>query len=150
MALPNADAYYQAGTLNSALIGLSKTVANADQVADQAKSDKGPNPGAVSSVRSASLPQANAPAPARTLRFVSVARDTTYTTLRAQLFPNGSSTADPQIVAYIKDILDPPPIAIGGILSAPGLANLRQKISQCVDERKAGQPCASGSLKQFR
>ena len=150
MALSDADAYYQAGTLNSALIGLSKTVANADQVADQAKSDKGPNPGAVSSVRSASLPQANAPAPARTLRFANVAQDSTRVTLRAQLFPNGSATADPQIVDYVKDILGPPSISIFGVLNAPGLVNLRQKISQCIDQRKAGQPCASGSLKQFR
>jgi len=150
MALSDADAYYQAGTIGSALIGLSKTVANADQSADQAKSGVGPNPNAVANVQAATLPQAVPLAPTRTLRFASIARDTTYATLRAQIFPNGSSTADPQIVAYIRDILGPPSVAIGGILNAPGLASLRQKISQCIDGRKAGQPCASGSLKQFR
>jgi hypothetical protein len=44
MALADAEAYYQAGTVASALIGLSKTVANAEHNADQAKSDAGPIP----------------------------------------------------------------------------------------------------------
>jgi hypothetical protein len=48
MALSDVDAYYQAGTISSALIGLSKTVANAERNADEAKSQAGPNPGAVS------------------------------------------------------------------------------------------------------
>jgi hypothetical protein len=58
MALSDADAYYQAGTISSALIGLSKTVANAERNADQAKSDAGPNPGAVSDVKATAAPQA--------------------------------------------------------------------------------------------
>lgn len=56
MALSDADGYYQAGTIGSALIGLSKTVANAERNADQAKSDAGPNPGAVSSAKRTAAP----------------------------------------------------------------------------------------------
>jgi hypothetical protein len=59
MALSDADAYYQAGTVASALIGLSKTVANADRNADQAKSDAGPNPGAVSGAKEQAAPHSN-------------------------------------------------------------------------------------------
>jgi hypothetical protein len=56
MALSDADGYYQAGTIASALIGLSKTVANAEQNADQAKSQAGPNPGAVSDAQGTAAP----------------------------------------------------------------------------------------------
>jgi hypothetical protein len=51
MALSDADSYYQAGTIASALIGLSKTVANAESNAAQAKADSGPNAPAVSQAR---------------------------------------------------------------------------------------------------
>lgn len=56
MALSDADNYYQAGTIASALIGLSKTLANAEQNADQAKSQSGPNPGAVSDAKITAAP----------------------------------------------------------------------------------------------
>jgi hypothetical protein len=56
MALSDADGYYQAGTIASALIGLSKTVANAEQNADQAKSQAGPNAGAVSDAQGTAAP----------------------------------------------------------------------------------------------
>ena len=56
MALSDVDAYYQAGTLSSALIGLSKTVATAERNADEAKSQAGPNPGAVSLVKATASP----------------------------------------------------------------------------------------------
>jgi len=56
MALSDAETYYQAGTIASALIGLSKTVANADRNADQAKSQHGPNPAAVSDAKSTAEP----------------------------------------------------------------------------------------------
>ena len=59
MALSDADAYYQAGTIASALIGLSKTVANAEHNADQAKSDAGPNPEAVSNAKLTAAPMSN-------------------------------------------------------------------------------------------
>jgi hypothetical protein len=56
MALSDAETYYQAGTIASALIGLSKTVANAEQNADLAKSQSGPNPAAVSDATSTAAP----------------------------------------------------------------------------------------------
>jgi hypothetical protein len=56
MALSDADAYYQAGTVASSLIGLSKTVANAETNADQAKAAKGPNPAAVLDASTSAAP----------------------------------------------------------------------------------------------
>lgn len=56
MALSDADTYYQAGTVASALIGLSKTVATAEHNADQAKVDAGPNSGAVTSAKITATP----------------------------------------------------------------------------------------------
>jgi hypothetical protein len=56
MALSDAETYYQAGTIASALIGLSKTMANAEQNAEQAKSQAGPNPGAVSDAKITAAP----------------------------------------------------------------------------------------------
>lgn len=56
MALSDAEVYYQAGTIASALIGLSKTLANAEQNADEAKSQKGPNPTAVSDAKGIAAP----------------------------------------------------------------------------------------------
>jgi hypothetical protein len=56
MALSDAETYYQAGTIASALIGLSKTLANAEQNADEAKSQAGPNPGAVSDAKGTAAP----------------------------------------------------------------------------------------------
>jgi hypothetical protein len=64
MALSDAEVYYQAGTIASALIGLSKTLANAEQNADEAKSQKGPNGNAVSDAKGIAAPispSANAP-----------------------------------------------------------------------------------------
>jgi len=56
MALSDTDAYYQAGTVASSLIGLSKTVANAETNADQAKSASGPNPAAVTDAKATAAP----------------------------------------------------------------------------------------------
>ncbi len=56
MALSDADTYYQAGTIASALIGLSKTVATAENNADQAKADAGPNPDAVTNAKITATP----------------------------------------------------------------------------------------------
>jgi hypothetical protein len=58
MALSDVETYYQAGTIASALVGLSKTVAEREKNAQQAKSDSGPNPQAVSQVRSTANPTA--------------------------------------------------------------------------------------------
>lgn len=76
MALSDADAYYQAGTIASALIGLSKTVANAEHNADQAKSNAGPNPEAVSNAKVTAAPMSNqTTAPAITRVRPTVIRD---------------------------------------------------------------------------
>jgi hypothetical protein len=56
MALSDAEVYYQAGTIASALIGLSRTLANAEQNADEAKSQKGPNGNAVSDAKGIAAP----------------------------------------------------------------------------------------------
>jgi hypothetical protein len=86
----------------------------------------------------------------RTLVIAHPSVDTSYRTLRAQLFPAGARTADPAIVAYVREILGPPPIAIGVILNNPDEARLRQKISACIVARGAGQPCAPASLASSR
>ena len=69
MALSDADAYYQAGTIASALIGLSKTLANAEQNADQAKSASGPNPGSVSVAKETASPRISNLGPGSVTKF---------------------------------------------------------------------------------
>jgi hypothetical protein len=51
MALSDVGAYYQAGTIASALIGLSRTVATKEVNSDHAKAAAGPNPRAVTGVK---------------------------------------------------------------------------------------------------
>jgi len=148
MALSDVDSYYQAGTIASALIGLSKTVANAERNADQAKSQSGPNPDAVSSVKEMAAPQAGGPV-APTLRISNVARDVTYTDLRSLLFPNGARTADPELVTYVRRLLGNDKIAIGPILTDARFATLRQRLSACIISRASGSPCPDGSLSQL-
>jgi hypothetical protein len=73
MALSDTDTYYQAGTVASSLIGLSKTVANAETNADQAKSASGPNPVAVANAKATAAPLTNLPSviiPSSRARFV--------------------------------------------------------------------------------
>jgi hypothetical protein len=148
MALSDADAYYQAGTIASALIGFSKTLANADRNADQAKVQSGPNPGAVSDVKEIAEPHPRGSV-APILRVSNVARDVTYTDLRSQLFPNGAKTADPAIVTYVRKLLGGEKIAIGPILAQAQFATLRQRLSACIVSRAAGSPCPDSSLSQF-
>lgn len=103
MALSDADTYYQAGTIGSALIGLSKTVANADQTADQTKALSGPNPGPVSAARMASAP--TTPPPVN--RQFSVIRNVTTPLTRmapTQLSATGEPT-DPIVIASIRKAL---------------------------------------------
>jgi hypothetical protein len=56
MALSDADRYYQAGTFASALIGLTKTVTNAEQNASSAKDNAGPNPARVRVAKATAVP----------------------------------------------------------------------------------------------
>jgi hypothetical protein len=59
MGLADTDIYYQAGTIGSALIGLTKTVANAEQKADCAKNSAGPNGAATNAAAAKSGQLAN-------------------------------------------------------------------------------------------
>jgi hypothetical protein len=52
-------------------------------------------------------------------------------------------------VAYVNDILGPPPLIIPVIMRGPGLSDLRKRISACIIARSAGQPCAPGALAKF-
>jgi hypothetical protein len=56
MALSDVDHYYDAGTISSALVGLSKTVSNAEQNADSAKDAAGPNPAQVGAAKATATP----------------------------------------------------------------------------------------------
>jgi hypothetical protein len=56
MALSDVDKYYQAGTLASALVGLNKTVANAEQHAMTAHDLAGPNGELVTSLKTVANP----------------------------------------------------------------------------------------------
>jgi hypothetical protein len=92
MALSDTDAYYQAGTVASALIGLSKTVANADRNAEQAKDLSGPNPAAVKAVKDTAVPRNNTPPSGSSLRFTSTVvanNDAVVAVLKKYLNPDG-------------------------------------------------------------
>jgi hypothetical protein len=56
MALSDVDKFYQAGTLASALVGLNKTVANAEQNASTAHDLAGPNGQLVSALKTIANP----------------------------------------------------------------------------------------------
>jgi len=106
MALSDADAYYQAGTIASALIGLSKTVANAETNAQQAKSDSGPNPVAVSQVRSTAHPTAHSMAPTALPVIRAVFRpDDSSAILEKFLDPDGTGMRKPERVQAITPFL---------------------------------------------
>lgn len=143
MALSDADAYYQAGTLSSALIGLSKTMANKEENADQAKSDAGPNPAAVSAAKETSAARQMS-----SVRVIStLARDSTYVDLRALLFPNG--VRSPERVAYVATLFEPKKVALGVILAEAQHSALRQRIYACLAAHVAGSDspeCTKGSL----
>lgn len=63
MALSDCERYYQAGTIASALIGLSKTVANAENNADTAKDQAGPNASQVANTKAIAVPTSTPVAP---------------------------------------------------------------------------------------
>jgi hypothetical protein len=116
MALSDADAYYQAGTIASALIGLSKTVANAEQNADAAKGEAGPNPGAVANVKDIAAPlnvgngtRPSVTAPVVRTR-VTFSADEATTALRRWLDPQGTGVRDEKreqrLLAFINKTLN--------------------------------------------
>jgi hypothetical protein len=106
MALSDADAYYQAGTLASALIGLSKTVANAETNAAQAKADSGPNAAAVSQARATANhtapPAVSAPGRVTVIRDVNT--QLAKQDKRVALDTSGEPT-DPPTIASIRKAL---------------------------------------------
>ena len=63
MALSDAEAYYQAGTITSALIGLSKTAARTDEDAARAKAAAGPNSSQVLAAQETAAPTPGATPP---------------------------------------------------------------------------------------
>ena len=75
MALSDTDRYYQAGTIASALIGLTKTVTNADTNAQNAKDSAGPNAPKVTLAKStaAPLPSTSIPLQTAVIRNVNAA-----------------------------------------------------------------------------
>lgn len=77
------------------------------------------------------------------------ATDDSYRTLRALLFPDGGTKADPQLVAYVRGLVGSN-VAIGPILTTnPGLAGLRRRIIACIVSHRAGTDCPENSLSQF-
>ena len=75
------------------------------------------------------------------------ATDSSYTTLRGLLFPNGSS--DAELVAYVKTLVGEK-VAVGPILTTnPRFVTLRQRISACIVSHKAGHDCPKDSLSQL-
>jgi hypothetical protein len=70
MALSDAEAYYQAGTIASALIGLSRTVSNKETNAGLAKAGAGPNPDAVTAASLAAAPMSGVTIPPSRTVFV--------------------------------------------------------------------------------
>src|SRR4051794_7128562 len=83
---------------------------------------------------------------ATTTRILNVARDATDPTeLRPLLFPNGATTADPELVVYIRGLLGSERVAIGPILAKAEFAALRRRLAACIVSRRSGSPCAAGS-----
>jgi hypothetical protein len=65
MALSDAEAYYQAGTVTSALVGLSQTTARAAENAAAAKAAQGPNSSQVTAAQEMAAPMAVTIPPSR-------------------------------------------------------------------------------------
>lgn len=117
MALSDADAYYQAGTVASSLIGLSKTVANAETNADHAKAASGPNPVAVMDANTTAAPLTNEPAvppPNRPTRILDGNTQLTRVVPQQRLGSSGEPT-DPVIIASIRQALCLKPKPTGGL-----------------------------------
>jgi hypothetical protein len=148
MALSDADGYYQAGTINSAVIGLTKTVSTAAKNAEDAKLSTGPNPGNVAGVKEIAAPRAPAASAVRTVVITPSSRGPAYQRLRALMYPGG--TADTDIARYAESLLGDPPVQAGMILNDEKLEPLYGRISNCIQARGVGKQCPVGSLKKFR
>ena len=80
MALSDAEAYYQAGTMTSALVGLSKTTARAADNAATAKADAGPNSRQVRVAQEIAAPTAVTIPPSRAVFVAPISSPHTKTT----------------------------------------------------------------------
>jgi hypothetical protein len=146
MALSDVDHYYQAGTVASALVGLQRTVANAEQSADLAKLREAPNPPQALDAKVTAVPilantagtSSALPAP-RPVIVLQAATDTGVAQLRALLRPNGKN--DDVLRTYVQSLVGGDKVQIGPILIDRKFANLRLEIIACIKSRTAGQPC---------
>jgi hypothetical protein len=148
MALSDVDQYYQAGTVASALIGLSKTLANAGQNAATARDLAGPNGDQVSAIKAIATPPPSTPPapppPPQRVYVATAATDPSYPLLRGLLFPNGK--LDPAVSAYAKSLVGPN-VAFGVILTTnPKYAALRSAIAGCIISHQKGTDCPPNSL----
>jgi hypothetical protein len=149
MALSDVDAYYQAGTISSGLIGLSKTVAGAEKSADDAKTISGPNPVAVANVKITAAPSnMSLPTPASIVR-TQANRNANYLRLLGLMAPGGKR--NPDIDKYVEGLLGTPAVEADAILKdQTTYGPLYHKISGCIVLRNTGRPCRTGSLQKFR
>jgi hypothetical protein len=150
MALSDADAYYQAGTIASALIGFSKTLANADRNADEAKARSGPNPNTVSDVKETAAPSSvgGGVGPLRgsgpsvsgpVVRFRSTfVPDNSSDVLEKFLDPTGAGVRDPARVKIVTDLIAAKglKVRLTMFLNAPEFAAKRAEV---VQDLKRGQ-----------
>jgi hypothetical protein len=149
LALSDVDHYYQAGTVASALIGLSKTVANADTSASTARDLAGPNGDQVAAIKAiATPPPSSSPSspasPPQRVYVATAATDPSYPLLRGLLFPNGK--LDTATRDYAKSLVGPN-VALGVILTTnPKYAALRSAIAGCIISHQKGTDCPPNSL----
>jgi hypothetical protein len=151
MALSDADAYYQAGTISSALVGLSRTLANADRNADQAKDLSGPNPITVSNVKETAAPSnggsgagmlhGNGPSTSGpVVRFRSTFQpDNPSAILEKFLDPTDAGVRDPARAKIVTDLLAAKglKVRLTMFLNAPEFAARRAEVVQ--DLKRVGK-----------
>jgi hypothetical protein len=147
-ALSDVEDYYNAGTLTTGVIDVSTTVGNQENIT---KSTKEVVTQSSAPQRAQVLQEAKAATGTNVVGvaprvFVAPrATDTSYTTLRALVFPGG--VRDQAVVTYLQSLVGAN-VAVGPILTtdSPGNAALRRRMIACIDSRSSNNPCAAGSL----
>jgi hypothetical protein len=146
MALSDVEHYRQVGTIASALIGLSRTLANADQLADKAKTLAGPASTQVAAVKAVARPAIATPTvrvlPSSPQRVPAVRTSQTFVdddaaaaALRKFLRPTGGPV-DQDHLAQINAFLSDPaqrfqPIPqVPTFLNGSGFAAKRQELAR--------------------
>lgn len=114
MALSDAEAYYQAGTITSALVGLSRTTARAAENAAAAKADAGPNSRQVRVAQEMAAPTAVTIPPSRAVFVAPISSPHTKTTpppvITVDINPDGINQFEKKrlpketILDYQKDL----------------------------------------------